>query len=32
VNATNLDYDALRQYAVENIPGLLFVTALLHKS
>jgi predicted nucleotidyltransferase len=26
VNAVNLDYDALRQYAVENIPGLLFVT------
>ncbi len=26
MNAANLDYDALRQYAVENIPGLLFVT------
>ncbi len=26
MNATNLDYDALRQYAVQNIPGLLFVT------
>jgi predicted nucleotidyltransferase len=26
VNAVNLDYDALRQYAVENIPGLIFVT------
>jgi len=26
VNAIDLDYNALRQYAEENIPGLLFVT------
>ena len=26
MNAADLDYNALRQYAVENIPGLLFMT------